>query len=115
MSKSAFRLFSWRGERIERLPSRNAAISSILSYNTVRINVEVSVPAVSTARRTPEGGALPLLSSDLVQRFKQCRGGMLKLAFRLFPWRGERLREGALPLLSSDLAQRFSQCRGGER
>ena len=43
--------------RVERLPSRNAAISSILSYNTVRINVEVSVPAVFTARQTPEGGS----------------------------------------------------------
>ena len=42
---------------VERLPSRNAAISSILPYNTVRINVEVSVPAVFTARRSPEGGS----------------------------------------------------------
>ena len=54
MSKSAFRLFSRRGERLR-------------------------------------GGALPRLSSGLVQRFSQCRGGTLKLAFRLFPWRGGSL------------------------
>ena len=30
-------------------------------------------------------------SSDLSQRFSQCRGGTLKLAFRLFPWRGGSL------------------------
>ena len=53
------------------LPSRLAQHSC----SAVGINVEVSVPAVSTARRTPEEvGALPHFSSDLAQRFRQCCG-----------------------------------------
>ena len=77
------RTLSTARRRIERLPSRNAAISSILSYNTVRINVEVSVPAVFTARQTPEGGALPRLSSEYCAAFQSMpRGKTLKLAFR---------------------------------
>ena len=50
-----------------------------------RGNVEVSVPALSMAWRLvvrlPSRNAARL-SSDLAQRFSQCRGGMLKLAFR---------------------------------
>ena len=110
------RTLSTARRRIERLPSSNAAESSILSYNTVRINVEVSVPAVFTARRTPEGGALPRLSSGLVQRFKQCRvEEPSKLAFRLFPWRGGSLsacRAGTPRVFRPNPVRHFSQCCG---
>ena len=79
MSKSAFRLFPRRGERLR-------------------------------------GGALPRLSSSLVQRFSQCRGETLKLAFRLFPWRGGSLsacRAGTPRVFRPNPVRHFSQCRGG--
>ena len=51
-----------------------------------------------------------------VRHFSQCRGGTLKLAFRLFPWRGGSLnacRAGTPRVFRPNPVRHFSQCRWG--